>query len=159
MSLWPRQHEPASEERTGTKAHRHNELHLPTLSKQVLIIAVPSHPRRPSFAAVGTSPSAHHGFIRGAIALHTPASSGQHRFPVCGPIAGPCRKCTSKNTKKVRVSTTLCGTIPSFLSLQLQREPTIHPSPARHSGKKTNPRTCCFPRWCPIQLLSSVGSR
>ena len=36
-------------------------------------------------------PSAHHGFIRCAIALHKPASSGQHRFPVCcGPIAGPC---------------------------------------------------------------------
>ena len=24
------------------------------------------------------------------MALHTPSSSGQHRFPECGPIAGPC---------------------------------------------------------------------
>ena len=24
------------------------------------------------------------------MALHTPASSGQNRSPVCGPIAGPC---------------------------------------------------------------------
>ena len=43
------------------------------------------------FAAVGTSSPAHQGFIRGAIALQTPASSGQHRSPVCGPIAGPCQ--------------------------------------------------------------------
>ena len=42
------------------------------------------------FAAVGKSPSAHHGFIRGAIALHTPTNSGQHRSPVCGLIARPC---------------------------------------------------------------------
>ena len=41
------------------------------------------------FAAVGTSPSAHEGFSRGAIALHSPASSDQHRPPVCDPIAGP----------------------------------------------------------------------
>ena len=37
---------------------------------------------------MGTSTSAHHGFIRGAIALHTPASSGQHRFPACGSKGG-----------------------------------------------------------------------
>ena len=36
------------EERMGTKAHRNNEHHLPTLSKQRLIIAVPSYPRGPS---------------------------------------------------------------------------------------------------------------
>ena len=48
------------------------------------------HPRyRFRFAAAGTSPSAHHGFIRDAIALHTQASSGQHRSPVRGPIVGP----------------------------------------------------------------------
>ena len=46
----------------------------------------PTHDRHPRqrfrLAAVGTSPSAHQGFIRGAIALQIPASSGQHRFPV-----------------------------------------------------------------------------
>ena len=48
------------------------------------------HPRQIfRFTAVGTFPSAHHGFIRGAIALHTLASSGHHRSPIHGPIAGP----------------------------------------------------------------------
>ena len=37
----------------------------------------------------GWQPSAHLGFIRGAIGLHTPASSGQQRPPVCDPTAGP----------------------------------------------------------------------
>ena len=38
---------------------------------------------------MGTSPSAHQGFIRGAMALHNRSSSGQHRFPDCGPTAVP----------------------------------------------------------------------
>ena len=41
------------------------------------------------FAAVWTAPSAHQGFIRGAIALHKLASSVQHRSPDCGPTAVP----------------------------------------------------------------------
>ena len=53
----------------------------------------PTHDRHPRkrlrFAAVGTSSSAHHGFIRGAMALHTPGSIGQHRSPVRGLMAGP----------------------------------------------------------------------
>ena len=36
------------------------------------------------------SPSAHHVFIRGAIALHNLASNGQHRSPVCDLKAEPC---------------------------------------------------------------------
>ena len=42
------------------------------------------------FAAVGKSPSAHQGFIRSAIAHHILIGSGEHRAPVCGPIAVPC---------------------------------------------------------------------
>ena len=45
--------------------------------------------RRFRFAAVGTSPSTHHGFHGRAIALHNRVSSGQHRFPDCGPTAVP----------------------------------------------------------------------
>ena len=70
-----------------TKTHRYNELGISTLSKQRFVVAI--HRKRFRFAAVGTSSSAHHGCITRAIALHKPASSGQHRSPVCGPIAGP----------------------------------------------------------------------
>ena len=44
----------------------------------------------------GSQQSAHHpqhtmhGFIRGAMALHSPVSSSQHRFPICGLTAVPC---------------------------------------------------------------------
>ena len=55
---------------------------------------MPSYIRRPSPVKVqvrssSTSPSAHQGFIRGAIALHSLSSSGQHRSPDCGPTAVP----------------------------------------------------------------------
>ena len=45
--------------RTVAKAERHNELRLPTLSKQRLIIAVPSHPRFPSPVKVQVRSSRH----------------------------------------------------------------------------------------------------
>ena len=83
------------ERRMRPKTHRNNELRSPNpLSKQRLIIAVPANTRVPSPIKVQLhsrwhfSPSAHQGFIRGAIAL-TLNSSGQHRSPVCDPIAGP----------------------------------------------------------------------
>ena len=80
---------------TGTKAHRNNELRLPTPPKQRLIIAMPPYTRAPSLVKVqvrssGHIPSARHGSTRGAIALHSPASSGQHRSPVYGPTPVPC---------------------------------------------------------------------
>ena len=86
---------PPSEKCKGTKTHCDNEFGIPTLSKQRFVVAMPTNTRFPSPVKVQVrggwpSPSAHQGCIRGAIALHTPASSGQHRFPVCGPIAGPC---------------------------------------------------------------------
>ena len=52
-----------SEERPGTKTHRHNELSIATLSKQRLIIAVPHH------EGSGSQQSAHPP-------QHTVASSG-----------------------------------------------------------------------------------
>ena len=82
------------EARTGTKAHRHTELRRATLSKQRLIVALPSHTRMPSLVKVQVSSgwhvsSAHHGFIGSAMALHNPKNSGQHRPPLCGPTAAP----------------------------------------------------------------------
>ena len=80
---------------TGTKAHRNNELRLSTPPKQRLIIAMPPYTRAPSLIKVqvrssGHIPSAHQGSTRSAIALHSPASSGQHRSPVRGPTPVPC---------------------------------------------------------------------
>ena len=46
---------------------------------------MPTNTRFPSPVKVQVRGGWH---LRGAIALHTPASSGQHRFPVCGPMAG-----------------------------------------------------------------------
>ena len=85
---------PPPEKCKGTKTHRNNELGFPTLSKQRSIIAAPSYMRRPSPIKVQVRgsrhfPSAHQGFIRGAIALHNLSSSGQHRSPDCGPTAVP----------------------------------------------------------------------
>ena len=60
-----------------------------TVMELVLTLAI--HDKNVTMAktAVGAS-SAHRGFTRGAIALHRPESSGQHRSPVRGPIAVPC---------------------------------------------------------------------
>ena len=99
------------EERMGPKAHGHNELRLATLSKQRLIIAMPSYTRVPSPVNVlvrsraAHLASAHHGFIRGGIALHNPASSGQHRSPDCV----LCNTNMRNSTKKAGGPTTLCG--------------------------------------------------
>ena len=80
---------------SGAKAHRNDELRLSALSKQRLIIAVPANSRVPSSVKVQVRCSWHlllctPWLLRCAMALHTPASSGQHRSQVCGPIAGPC---------------------------------------------------------------------
>ena len=85
---------PPSEKRRAAKTHGNNELGITTFSKQRFVIAMPTNTRIPSPTKVQVRgswhiPSAHQGFIRGAIALHTPASSGQHRSPVRGPSAGP----------------------------------------------------------------------
>ena len=77
---------PPSEKCGATKTHGNNELGITVLSKQRFVVAMPTNTRFPS--PVKVLPSAHQGFIRGAIALHKPASSGQHRFQVCGLIAG-----------------------------------------------------------------------
>ena len=55
----------------------------------------------------------------------------------------PVRPSTSKDTKKVEVPTTLCGTIPSLPSLPLPGKQTVRPLPARHSGKN-KPQTVQF---------------
>ena len=59
-------------------------------------------------------PEHYQGFIRGAIAFHAPASSGQHRSPLCGPIAGAMSTThTNKNMRNLwGTRPTLCGTIP-----------------------------------------------
>ena len=80
---------PPSEKCRATKTHRNNEFGITTFSKQRFVVALPTHTRFPSPVKVQVR-GGRHGFITGAIALHTPASSGQHRSPVCGPIAGPC---------------------------------------------------------------------
>ena len=85
---------PPSEDCGATKTHRTDEFGITLLSKQRFIIAVPTNARVQSPIKVQVRggwnlTSAHQGFIRGATALHTPASSGQHRSPVCGPTAGP----------------------------------------------------------------------
>ena len=53
------------EERPGTETHRHDKIRIPTLSKQRLIIAVPSYPRIPSLVKVQVRSSWH-------ISLRTP---------------------------------------------------------------------------------------
>ena len=82
---------------TMAETAQDRRLHLKTAEPprltETMSLASPDSPNRGSssrFAAVGTSPSAHQGFIRGVMALHTPSSNGQHRRPVCGPISGPC---------------------------------------------------------------------
>ena len=50
------------------------------LSKQRFVITVPTNTRVPSPVKVQ---------VRGGRPLHTPSSNGQHRCPVCGPVAGP----------------------------------------------------------------------
>ena len=71
------------------KTHRNNELRSPNLPKQRFIIALPANTRVPAPRKVQVRgswhfppPQPHQGFTRGAIALHTPASSGQHSSPV-----------------------------------------------------------------------------
>ena len=89
---------PPPEDCRATKTHRNNELGITTFSKQRFVIAVPTHARSPSPIKVQVHRVRHfplstprpHYLIRGAIALDTPASSGQHRCPVHGPLAGPC---------------------------------------------------------------------
>ena len=82
---------PPSEDCSAAKPHRNGGLGSP--NPPLPPTQTEAHHRSASehtSSVSDTSPSAHHGFIRGAIALHTPASSGQHRSPVHGPIAGPC---------------------------------------------------------------------
>ena len=76
-------------------AQRNNELRVATApnrhsSSQCHHTCDLEPPWKSKFAAGGTSPSAHHGDIRGARALHTLEESEKHPRPVCGPIAGPC---------------------------------------------------------------------
>ena len=115
---------PPSEDCGGTMTHRNDELGITELSKQRFVISVPTHTRVPSPVKVqvrGGTPSAHQGFIRGAMALHTPASSGKHRFPECGPTAGPCPYEYEQVHKESQGPPTLCGTTPSLPSLQLRQ--------------------------------------
>ena len=81
--------------------------------------------KRFRFASVGTSPSAHHGSIRSAIALHKLDSSDQHRFPVHGSIEGT----VSMNVGK---GPTACGKFLSTPSQPLLQEPQLHNLLRRH---------------------------
>ena len=50
---------PPSEDCGAAKTHRHNELGIPTLSKQRFVIAVPTHTRSPSPMKVQVRSSRH----------------------------------------------------------------------------------------------------
>ena len=117
----------AIEDSLGAEAYRHIKLCLPTPSKQWLIIAMPSFTRIPFPMKVHVRgsrqiPSAHQDFIRDAIALHTVAGSGQHRPPVCGPIAVPRPYAYEQVHEESQGPPTLCGTILSLPSLLQRRE-------------------------------------
>ena len=75
-----------SEDGLGAEAYRCYKLLHSRFPKWWLIIAVPSHTRLPSPVKVQVRGGRHLPFStpwlhQGAIALHTPASSGQHRSP------------------------------------------------------------------------------
>ena len=81
---------PPSEDCGAAKTHQNDELGFTVLSKQRFVVAMPTNTRVPSPVKVQVRggrhlSSAHQGFIRVAMALHTPSSNGQHRRPVCGP--------------------------------------------------------------------------
>ena len=156
-SPWSSQHEPASPSGQDLPIHLKSarvpqltetmRLRLLTHSSQTAAhqrCAIPpaiSFPGKGSgFAAVGTSPSAHHGFIRGAIDLQSPESSIQHHSPVCGPTAVPC-SCEYKQRHEENVRTDHAGTILSLPSSC--RESRKH----RLSLPHTQP--CSFPQSCP----------
>ena len=85
-----------SEDCRAAKTYTNNELAITTPPpKQRFVIAVPTNTRVPSPIKVEVRGSWHlllstPWLHQGAIAFHKLASSGQHRFAVCGPTAGPC---------------------------------------------------------------------
>ena len=154
-----------SENCRAAKTHLNNELGITTFSKQRFVITVPTDTRIPPPVKVQVrggwhSPSAHQGFIRGAMALHTPASSGQQSFPVCGPIAGPCLYDTITCTRNHKKPTTLCGTIsfqPNLLLCQGKKKDSPF---GGHHGTPDPPvfSNCDLPSMFLISLPGTGGS-
>ena len=120
----------------------------------------PRHPTREflflyrfRFAAVGTSPSAHHGFIRGAIALHSLESSGQHRPQLCGPAAVPCPyECEQRHEESGGTDHAVrCD--PFLTQSPAARGADSTPSPCRAPRNNQTPDHAVFPNGVhPIQL-------
>ena len=140
--------------RTVAKAERHNELRLPTLSKQRLIIAVPSHPRFPSPVKVQVRSSRH--ISLSSPWLHQrrdgpPQSREQWAAPLPSLWSESCalRKQVRARTRKQ------WGHRPRCVVRSL-----LHPIPScrEHTGKAT-PQNVLFSLWCPANPTPNIPTR
>ena len=101
---------------------------------------------------MGTSSSVHHGFIRGAIALHSRDSSEQHRSRVSDPTAVPCPYEDESKHEESGRPPTLWGTMLSLPSPQLEQEQGRSALPAR-------PRPLGLPQWGPPNPTPNFPAR
>ena len=135
-------------ERTGTKAHRHNEFRLPTLSKQRLAISVTSYPRFPSRVKVQVRSSRH-------IPLSTPwlhqgcDSPPQHRSPVRGRTAVPCPYEYEQHHEKKRMNRSRCVVRSSLDPVPSCRESRENLLLLQGTPEQPYPTPCSFPQSCP----------
>ena len=107
---------------------------------------------------MGTSTSAHQGFIRGAIALHTLASSGQHRSPVCGPIAGASPVRIRASTRGISRDRPRCVVRSLLNPASYWAEGRKKILTSKGTPEQSYPRLICFILQCPAQHVPNYSA-
>ena len=174
MSPWPRQHDLVAPSGQDLPFHLKSAW-VPKLT-DTMSFASPHSPNTGSsslcqpacedppqqrfrFAAVGTSPSAHHGFIRGRL-----PSTAQREVTSTAPQFAVRQLCPahtnmSNDAKKAGRPTTLCGTILFFTVSPAAERAENTLSPRKAPGKHHTPRPLGFPQWCPADPTLNFPTR